>query len=261
MAAAAGEGRPGPPRLPPGAPLALLGALLYLGALCAACRRKARKQQPPGDAVRLVDKALLQRAQLRSLSRSDTRLHELLRVRPEGQGARPASAELLQAPGAAGSEMLQRALPQPPRARPPEQPYDNLPAAPVRCPAAPARPPVLAPATADYACVRKAPRAAPRDGPAQEPRAKVEDMYSTVCKGGRGRAPAAAAAPGPARAREAAAEPCYACIAEPHYEAVDGAWSRARDAPRPPENLYESVGPARGTATAPNGLHVYITNL
>ena len=46
MAAAIGEGPARTPILPAGAALALLGVLVYLGALCAACRRYALPAAP-----------------------------------------------------------------------------------------------------------------------------------------------------------------------------------------------------------------------
>ncbi|XP_009997013.1 PREDICTED: zinc finger protein 704-like [Chaetura pelagica] len=55
MAAAGGEGLAQTPLLWVGAALALLGLLVYLGALCAACRRKGRKKKVPPDGVKLVD--------------------------------------------------------------------------------------------------------------------------------------------------------------------------------------------------------------
>ncbi|XP_062445538.1 lck-interacting transmembrane adapter 1 [Rhea pennata] len=243
MAAAPGEGLPRPPLLPAVAPLALLGALLSLGALCAACRRKARKRKVPADAVKLMDEALPRQLQLRALSKSDTKLHELCRLTPAGESQRPASVHLPQAPGrpAAGSASPHRELPRIPGPAAAEHTYSNLVFAPrERLPGGAGSPA----ASADYACVRKAREPAPPE---------VEAMYSTVCKGGRRKPPQEAASP-PGAARRC----------------EDGAGSGpGPGAPRPPENLYESVGEARAeagarrgcAAPAPNGLQVYITNL
>ncbi|XP_068769090.1 lck-interacting transmembrane adapter 1 [Struthio camelus] len=330
MAAARGEGLPGPPLLPPAvAPLALLGALVYLGALCAACRRKGRKKKVPPDAVKLVDKSLLRQTTLRSLSKSDTKLHELSRLKPRDEGQRPASMDFFHGPGAGPdsphcssvSILPHRELPRipgPPPLPPAEQTYSNLLFAPPRRPApdalyeclaaggedAPARAPVssLPAGSADYACVRKVKAAAAaelRDGttavPAghphrqdnagHAPRAKVEDMYSTVCKAPgkkwqEAAAPPRAAPPRPEQDAAAALEPCYESIGasarrspDPDYEAVEADWKKPakRDEsgkPRPAENLYESVGEMwagegrRGAGrTAPNGLQVHVTSL
>ncbi|KAJ7418172.1 lck-interacting transmembrane adapter 1 [Pitangus sulphuratus] len=86
MAAARAEGPVGTPLLLTGAALALLGGLVYLGALCAACRRKGRKKVAP-DGVKLVDESLLRQTQLRSLSKSDTKLHELYRLKARDSGS------------------------------------------------------------------------------------------------------------------------------------------------------------------------------
>ncbi|KAI1233444.1 hypothetical protein IHE44_0004621 [Lamprotornis superbus] len=177
-------------------------------------------------------------------------------------------------------------------------------------------PPRAVHGTADYACVHKVKKAVSVevqdgavagpsgaqhcwDGAGNAPQAKLEEMYSTVCKAtkkksqvpastpravkeaGSGWPPpcqqeGAPAAPGPP-------DPCYESIndrawtgrgrgPDPDYEAVDINWKKAkRDKPgKPcvPENLYESVvdiwagEPRKASArTAANGLEVYITNL
>lgn len=47
MAAASGEGTAGTRLLPAGTALALLGGLVYLGTLCAACKRYVLPTAPP----------------------------------------------------------------------------------------------------------------------------------------------------------------------------------------------------------------------
>lgn len=47
MAAASGEGTAGTQLLPAGTALALLGGLVYLGTLCAACKRYVLPTAPP----------------------------------------------------------------------------------------------------------------------------------------------------------------------------------------------------------------------
>ncbi|KAM6378644.1 lck-interacting transmembrane adapter 1 isoform 1-T3 [Pluvialis apricaria] len=336
MAAAGGEGLAQTPLLPAGAALALLGVLVYLGALCAACRRKGRKTKVPPDGVKLVDESLLRQTQLRSLSKSDTKLHELHRVKARDDTQRPASLDFpcTVSPAAAAnslhsssvSVLLHRELPQipvpePPATSPaPDQTYSNLLFTPLRkpvpdtvyeclvvggedAPVPPAptgtqvSPPRAGHGAGDYACVHKVkktvpaevqdgtaagPPAAPRywEGAGNAPRAKLEDMYSTVCKATKKKTQVPASSPRAARdsgagwppprreegarggcwspAAQVAPDPCYESISdrawtaqgrspEPDYEAVDVNWKKAakRDKPRKPctpENLYESVG-------------------
>ncbi|XP_074461163.1 lck-interacting transmembrane adapter 1 [Larus michahellis] len=336
MAAAGGEGLARTPLLLAGAALALLGVLVYLGALCAACRRKGRKRKVPPDGVKLVDESLLRQTQLRSLSKSDTKLHELYRVKARDDTQRPASLDFPCAaspPAAADSlhssgvsvllhrELPQIPVPEPPAASPaPNQTYSNLLFTPLRkpvpdtvyeclavggvdAPVPPAptstqvSPPRVGHGAADYACVRKVkktvptevqdgatagPPAAPRcwDGAGNVPRAKLEEMYSTVCKATkkktqvpasspRAATEAGAGWPPPRReegatagcwspAAQAPPDPCYESISDrawtaqgrapdPDYEAVDVNWKKAAKRDKPgkscaPENLYESVG-------------------
>ncbi|RMB95778.1 hypothetical protein DUI87_27891 [Hirundo rustica rustica] len=350
MAAASGEGSAGARLLPAGTALALLGGLVYLGTLCAACKRKGRKKVAP-DGVKLVDEALLCQTQLRSLSKSDTKLHELYRVKVRDDVQRPASLDL-RCPAAPGGEslhssgLLHRELPQIPVPEPlapspaPDQTYSNLLFSPLRKPAPDAvyeclavrgedapvpptpsgtqvSPPRAVHGAADYACVHKVKKevsvevqdgavAGPPgaqhcwDGAGDAPRAKLEEMYSTVCKATKKKSQAPASTP---RAVKEAApgwllpgqqegtpaapgppDPCYesindrACTAQgrgpdPDYEAVDIHWRKAAKRDKPgkdcvPENLYESVvdiwagEPRKASArTAANGLEVYITNL
>ncbi|XP_064377730.1 lck-interacting transmembrane adapter 1 isoform X2 [Dromaius novaehollandiae] len=284
MAAVRGEGLPGPPLLPAVAPLALLGGLVYLGALCAACRR-GRKKTVPADGVKLAEQVPPRPAPPRSLSRSDTRLHELCRLKPADEGApRPVSVDSPLAPGGGGASpwgsggLPRRELPRVPA---PEQTYSNLPPAPPRRPRGPREPEEPAApspaASADYACVRKARRPEPGDGARREPAGlrpgdghgspppalppQVEDMYSTVCKGARRKPqdaagpPRAVGQPGPRWPRcpepAAALEPCYETLGR-------GGWPSPARGPEPhyeavgggwgqprgPEPLYESVGDA-----------------
>ncbi|KAF1476573.1 Lck-interacting transmembrane adapter 1, partial [Eudyptula minor novaehollandiae] len=202
MAAAGGEGLARTPLLPASAALALLGVLVYLGALCAACRRKGRKKKVPPDGVKLVDESLLRQTQLRSLSKSDTKLHELYRVKARDDTQRPASLDFpcTAAPPAGADSMhssgvsvlLHRELPQipvpePPATSPaPDQTYSNLLFTPLRkpvsdtvyeclavqgddvpVPRAPAgtqvSPPRAGHGVADYACVRKVKKTVPAE--------------------------------------------------------------------------------------------------
>ncbi|KAM9178165.1 lck-interacting transmembrane adapter 1 [Mergus octosetaceus] len=147
MAAARGEGLLGPPLLPALlAALALLGLLVYVGALCAACRRQGRRKKVPPDGVKLVDESLLRQTQLRSLSKSDTKLHELYRVKARDDNQRPASLDFPPSSAPPGpdslhssgvSVLLHRELPQIPVPEPPapDQTYSNLLFAPPQRPA------------------------------------------------------------------------------------------------------------------------------
>ncbi|MEE6520848.1 hypothetical protein FKM82_018791, partial [Ascaphus truei] len=62
---------------------AVLVLLLLLSSLCTLCRRRRKRKRrnvcPSG--VALVDVSLLRQTQLRSLSKSDTKLHEIQRPR------------------------------------------------------------------------------------------------------------------------------------------------------------------------------------
>ncbi|GAB0197399.1 lck-interacting transmembrane adapter 1 [Grus japonensis] len=245
MAAASGEGLARTPLLPAGTALALLGVLVYLGALCAACRRKGRKKKVPLDAVKLVDESLLRQTQLRSLSKSDTKLHELYRVKARDDTQRPASldfpcavapptgADSLHSSGV--SVLLHRELPQipvpelPAASPAPDQTYSNLLFTPLRKPV-------------------------------------PDTVYECLAVGGR--MPQCPPHPPVPRAWTAQGHG-----PDPDYEAVDMNWKKAAKRDKPgkpcaPENLYESVsdiwaGESRRASarTAANGLEVYITNL
>ncbi|XP_074965371.1 lck-interacting transmembrane adapter 1 [Phalacrocorax aristotelis] len=202
MAAASGEGLAQTPLLPASTALALLGILVYLGTLCAACRRKGRKKKVPPDGVKLVDESLLRQTQLRSLSKSDTKLHELYRVKARDDTQRPASLDFpctVFPPTDANSlhsssisVLLHRELPQIPVPEPraaspaPDQTYSNLLFTPLRkpvpdtvyeclamggedAPVSPAptstqlSPPRAGHGAADYACVRKVKKMVPTE--------------------------------------------------------------------------------------------------
>ncbi|KAM9284898.1 lck-interacting transmembrane adapter 1 [Morus bassanus] len=334
MAAASGEGLVRTLLLPAGTALALLGILVYLGTLCAACRRKGRKKKVPPDGVKLVDESLLRQTQLRSLSKSDTKLHELYRVKARDDTQRPASLDFpctVSPPAGVESlhsssisvllhrELPQIPVPEPPATSPaPDQTYSNLLFTPLRkpvpdtlyeclamggedAPVPPAptstqvSPPRAGHGAADYACVRKVKKMVPAEvqagavaGPPAAPpcwggdasRAKLEEMYSTVCKTTKKKTQVPASSPraareagagwSPPRREEGASagcwspaaqgppDPCYESISDrawtaqgrgpdPDYEAVDVNWKKVakRDKlgkPCTPENLYESVG-------------------
>lgn len=74
--------------------LGCLALILWLWALCAACHRKrARRQQ--AELQGSVVQSLLRQPHLRSLSKSDTRLHELSRAPRGCRAPRPVSMDLL----------------------------------------------------------------------------------------------------------------------------------------------------------------------
>ncbi|XP_054248086.1 lck-interacting transmembrane adapter 1 [Indicator indicator] len=311
--------------MPASGALALLGVLIYLGALCAACRRKGRKKKVPPDGVKLVDEALPGQTQLRSLSKSDTKLHELSRVKARDASQCPAGLDL-PCPPASGDSIsifLHRELPQIPGPQPlaassaPEQTYSNLLCTPAQkavqdivyeCVAMGAEdapvPPVPTSSqvlhrhaeqgAANYACVRKVKKAVPTevqdgavvapptalhcwDGARNATLAKLEDMYSTVCKAtkkktqvptpssgerGAGWPPlcqdeGALAGCWSPPAAQGTLDPCYesindrawtaqGCGPDPDYEAVDLSWrkvvKREPGKDSAPESLYESVG-------------------
>ncbi|XP_075032728.1 lck-interacting transmembrane adapter 1 isoform X2 [Mixophyes fleayi] len=74
-----------------------LGLFLLLCGLCTLCkRRKKRKMRNVcSRGVALVDVTLLRQTQLRSLSKSDTKLHEIQRPRPGDAQLRPVSMDPL----------------------------------------------------------------------------------------------------------------------------------------------------------------------
>lgn len=200
MAVTHGEGLLGPPPLVALAVLALLGGLVYLCTLCAACRRHGRRKKVPPDGVKLVDESRLRQTQLRSLSKSDTRLHELYSLKAKNSNQRPASLDFplssLPPDSLHSSVLLHRQLPQIPSSEPtaPDQTYSNLLFAPphrappdtlYEClamgednaptatgtPASP--PPRVGQGAADYACIRKVKKMVPeeQEGAVAEPSA------------------------------------------------------------------------------------------
>ncbi|KAM4691151.1 lck-interacting transmembrane adapter 1 [Rhinophrynus dorsalis] len=79
-----------------------LGLLLLLCTLCTFCKRRRKKKRtirnlcPSG--VALVDVSLLRQTQLRSLSKSDTKLHEIQRPRQGDPHLRPVSMDPMYPP-------------------------------------------------------------------------------------------------------------------------------------------------------------------
>ncbi|XP_030068003.1 lck-interacting transmembrane adapter 1 [Microcaecilia unicolor] len=118
----------------------LLGLLLSV-TICVICKKKRRKKKILVDRVKLVDVSLVRQTQLRSLSKSDTKLHELKRVQARERHQRPASMDFLCLSDfgreyplqGSGSNILQhRQLPQTPLCNPSntalsgEHTYSNL---------------------------------------------------------------------------------------------------------------------------------------
>ncbi|KAM4032972.1 lck-interacting transmembrane adapter 1 isoform 1-T2 [Anomaloglossus baeobatrachus] len=79
------------------APLCSAIGLLLFCSLCMFCkkRKKRRMRTVCSTGVALVDVTLLRQTQLRSLSKSDTKLHEIKRPRPEDLQLRPVSMDPL----------------------------------------------------------------------------------------------------------------------------------------------------------------------
>lgn len=77
----------------------LVTALIVL--LCVGCKKKGKTKKVPIDGVKLVDMSLLRQTQLRSISKSDTRLHEMKKIPCNGKKGtrnRPVSMDLLHLP-------------------------------------------------------------------------------------------------------------------------------------------------------------------
>uniref|UniRef100_A0A803Y8P5 Uncharacterized protein n=1 Tax=Meleagris gallopavo TaxID=9103 RepID=A0A803Y8P5_MELGA len=226
--------------------------------------------------------------QLRSLSKSDTRLHELYRLKAKDINQRPASLDFplssLPPDSPHGSVLLHRQLPLIPSSEPaaPDQTYSNLLFA----------PPHRAPPDTDYECLAVGeddaltatgtPASPPRDRQGAADYACIRKVKKTLPDEQEGAVVGASAAPQSACWPTAPPEPCYEAIndrawavrgPEPDYEAVDVRWKKAAKRDRPgkasqQDNLYESVGDmwggeSRGGSgwTTANGLQVYITNL
>ncbi|XP_069506980.1 lck-interacting transmembrane adapter 1 [Ambystoma mexicanum] len=78
------------------AALCALAGLVVLSALCTFCKRRRRKKKNlVSDGVLLVDVSLLRQTQLRSLSKSDTKLNELHSIRFKETNRRPLSMDYL----------------------------------------------------------------------------------------------------------------------------------------------------------------------
>ncbi|XP_075701475.1 lck-interacting transmembrane adapter 1 [Rhinoderma darwinii] len=77
-----------------------MGLFLLLCSLCTLCkkRKKRRMRNVCASGVALVDVTLLRQTQLRSLSKSDTKLHEIRRPRPGDPQLRPVSMDPLYHP-------------------------------------------------------------------------------------------------------------------------------------------------------------------
>ncbi|XP_074066601.1 lck-interacting transmembrane adapter 1 [Macrotis lagotis] len=114
------------PQLQPPSALWVLSGLtlvFWLWASCATCYRKRRRRQQSG--LKLVDVSLLRQTQLRSFSKSDSKLHELNQVPRNNKAQRPTSFDLLYPrwPGGIRADVqmttvppvfIHRELPQPP---------------------------------------------------------------------------------------------------------------------------------------------------
>ncbi|XP_036603955.1 lck-interacting transmembrane adapter 1 [Trichosurus vulpecula] len=198
--------------------LSCLALVLMLCALCTTCHRKGKRRQQSG--LKLVDVSLLRQTQLRSLSKSDSKLHELNRDPRNSKAQRPTSIDLLYPrwPGGFRADIqmttvppvfLHRELPQPPLASDSlalGSTYSN-----VRLAAAPRAPPKSQRgeeqlriseklAVAEYACIQKNKKGAevepsmtgrsdsvPGERGAQQPgkAAEVEVLYSKISRLGR----------------------------------------------------------------------------
>ncbi|KAK2520717.1 Lime1 [Columba guinea] len=231
------------------------------------CSKGRRKKVPP-DGVKLVDESLLRQTQLRSLSKSDTKLHELYRVKGRNGAQRPASLDFLcpSAPPATGSlhssgvsVLLHRELPQiptpesPVTSPAPDQTYSNLLFTPLRklvpdtvyeCLAvggedAPVPPmptgtqgscPRAGRGAADYACVHKVKKTVPAE---EQDGAVAGAPAVPQCWGGTGDTPQAKVWLLGSRDGHDAAPP------DPCYESIsDRAWTAQGRGPDPD---YETV--------------------
>ncbi|XP_058418247.1 lck-interacting transmembrane adapter 1 isoform X2 [Diceros bicornis minor] len=245
--------------------LGCLVLLLWLWALCTACHRKQVQRQRAGlqGSVVPAEASLLRRPHLCSLSKSDTRLHELHGGPRRSRAPRPVSMDLLRPqwleesrdttrPLAAFSH---RELPQAPSIGP-EATYSNvglasiprasLAANPVvwagarltsRC----ARPrPEARPMVAEYACIQKlqgtglGPQAVEQGKAQVNPAAQVDILYSRVNKSKRRN-------PGPATHQPApkGGGRILALGSDLAYEALP-LTGQGVDNSRP-ENVYESI--------------------
>ncbi|XP_030681145.1 lck-interacting transmembrane adapter 1 isoform X2 [Nomascus leucogenys] len=237
--------------------------LLWLWALCTACRRpedavsprkRARRQRArlQGSAT-AAEASMLRRTHLCSLSKSDTRLHELHRGPRGSRALRPASMDLLRphrlevfrditGPQAAPSAFPHQKLP---RAVPAaaatagcaglDATYSN-----VRLAALPGVSLAASPVVAEYARVQKrkgthgSPQE-PQQGKAEvTPAAQVDVLYSRVCKPKR-RDPGPTTDPLDPKGHGA----ILALASDPAYQTLP---LRALDVDSGPlENVYESI--------------------
>ncbi|XP_050006715.1 lck-interacting transmembrane adapter 1 isoform X2 [Alexandromys fortis] len=250
----------------PSAPLAVwvLGCfslLLWLWALCTACHRKRAQRQQTGLQGSLIP---VEMAHVRSLSKSDTRLHELRPGLRCSIAPRPASMDLLHphwlevSRGSTRSQVTPSAFPprQLPRAPPaapatsPEATYSNVGLAAIPRASLAASPVVWAGTQltiscaklgpgAEYACIQKRKETEQGYHELQEkakviPATQMDLLYSRVCKPKR-RDPR----PGTDQPDPQGGRGIVALGSDVEYEAIT---LRARDMNQDPlENVYESI--------------------
>lgn len=220
-----------------------MGLLLLLCSLCTLCKKRKKRRMRnvcPGGAA-LVDVTLLRQTQLRSLSKSDTKLHEIKRPRPGDPQLRPVSMDPLYHP-------IHWPVPNAPCTE--DATYSNLNYNPknslYECVGSRAdMEPSLSESqvnvvTAEYACVRKVKKAANQRAPdtgeektksatsSEEPGypprpadLNLEDMYSKVQKKKR---------PTGAESSEGLIQTCNEDVHRPELPLC-----------QPEENLYESI--------------------
>ncbi|KAG5835986.1 hypothetical protein ANANG_G00249820 [Anguilla anguilla] len=141
---------------PPYGKVLVLGAIAAASAfvvtilivlLCVGCQRKGKSHNSPSEGTkhRLMDMSILRQSKLRSISKSDTKLHEMNRLNCNGKKAsknRPASMDLLLLPSRRSNSDLRgqqsRQLPQIPTT-PGDRDHTYS----------------EDPVTAEYACIRK----------------------------------------------------------------------------------------------------------
>lgn len=256
------------PPVPP-APLALLllgcfSLLLWLWALCTACHRKRAQRQQTGLQGSLIPVEMSLLRQTRSLSKSDTRLHELRQGTRSSIAPRPASMDLLHphwleasrgstrsqvTPSAFPPRQLPRAPPAAPATAPstsPEATYSNVGLAAIPRASLAASPVVWAGTrltiscaklgpVAEYACIQK--RKETEQGCQESkmiPVPQVDLLYSRVCKPKRRDPRPVTDQPDPRGGRA-----IVALGSDVEYEAIA---LRGQDTNQDPlENVYESI--------------------
>ncbi|KAJ8360899.1 hypothetical protein SKAU_G00174240 [Synaphobranchus kaupii] len=169
---------------PPYGKVLVLGAIAAASAfvvtilivlLCVGCQRKGKSHNSPSEGTkhRLMDMSILRQSKLRSISKSDTKLHEMNRLNCNGKKAsknRPASMDLLLLPSRRSNSDLRgqqtRQLPQIPTTGERDHTYSEV-GAPSRCHDDSLY--EMDPVTAEYACIRKVRKVdkIPRAGPEQ----------------------------------------------------------------------------------------------